>query len=230
MQLLENIDKILVISAHPDDPELSSGGSIAKWVAGGKEVIYIICTDGDKGSKDINMNPHRLAALREQEQEAAAHTLGVQRVIFLRHQDGELEVNPLFKVELTMLIRHIKPELIITHDPWRPYLIHPDHRAVGLAVTDAVIAARDHLFFPVLLELGLKAHRPKALYYTFPEKPDIILDITEFMELKLKAIAQHKTQIETIPNWQERIRQMGARFGEKEGFPYAEIFKQVELL
>lgn len=221
--------KILVICAHPDDPELSCGGSIAKWIAEGKEAVYIICTDGNKGSKDLGMSPYQLAALREQEQEAAAQILGVQRVIFLRHHDGELEANPLLKAELALLIRYIKPELVITHDPWRPYLIHPDHRAVGIAVTDAIVAARDHLFFPAFLAIGLEAYRPKAIYYTFPEKPDIIIDITGLIEIKLRAIAQHRTQIEIIPDWQERIKQMGARFGEKEGFAYAEIFKQVEL-
>lgn len=226
---MEKIGKILVISAHPDDPELSCGGSIAKWTTEGKEIIYVICTDGNKGSKDLEMNPYQLAALREREQEAAAQLLGVQRVIFLRHHDGELEVNSILKVELALLIRYIKPDLVITHDPWRPYLIHPDHRAVGIAVTDAIVAARDHLFFPAFLAIGLDAHRPKSIYYTFPEKPDIIVDITEFIEIKLRAIAQHSTQIETIPDWQERIKQMGARFGEKECLAYAEIFKQVEL-
>lgn len=227
--MIEKVRKILVISAHPDDPELSCGGSVAKWTTEGKEVAYVICTDGNKGSKDLEMNPYQLAALREQEQAAAAHILDVQRVIFLRHTDGELETYSLLKAELALLIRHIKPELVITHDPWRPYLIHPDHRAVGIAVTDAIVAARDHLFFPAFLAIGLDAHRPKAIYYTFPEKPDIIVDISGFIEIKLRAIAQHRTQIETIPDWQERIKQMGARFGEKEGFAYAEIFKQVEL-
>lgn len=226
---MEKIEKILVIAAHPDDPELSCGGSIAKWIAGGKEVVYIICTDGNKGSKDLEMNPYQLAFQREQEQEAAAKVLGVQRVIFLRHNDGELDVNSLLKAELALLIRHIKPGLVITHDPWRPYLIHPDHRVVGIAATDAIVAARDHLFFPAFLAIGLEAHQPKIIYYTFPEKPDIIIDITEFIEIKLKAIAQHRTQLVTIPDWQERIKQMGVRFGEKEGFAYAEIFKQVEL-
>jgi LmbE family N-acetylglucosaminyl deacetylase len=221
--------KILVIAAHPDDPELSCGGSIAKCIAEDKEVIYIICTNGNKGSKDLNMNPYQLALRREQEQEAAARVLGVQQVIFLRHNDGELEINSLLKAELTLLIRYNKPELVITHDPWRPYLIHPDHRAVGIAVTDAIVGARDHLFFPAFLAIGLEAHRPKAILYAFPEKPDTIVDITEFIEIKLMAIGQHKTQIESIPNWQERIKQMGSRFGEKEGFAYAEIFKQVEV-
>jgi LmbE family N-acetylglucosaminyl deacetylase len=227
--MMEKVSKILVISAHPDDPELSCGGSVAKWTAEGKEVFYVICTDGNKGSKDLEMNPHQLATLREREQEAAARILDVQRVIFLRHNDGALDGHSLLKVELALLIRHIKPDLVITHDPWRPYLIHPDHRAVGIAVTDAIVAARDHLFFPAFLAVGIEAHRPKAVYYTFPENPDIIIDITGFIEIKMKAISQHRSQIETIPNWQDRIKQMGARFGEKEGFTYAEAFKQVEL-
>jgi len=225
----EELETILIVSAHPDDPELSSGGSIAKWVEEGRKVIYIICTDGDKGSKDLNMNPHRLAALREEEQRAAAKVLGVERVVFLRHQDGELEADSLFKVELAMLIRHFRPDLIITHDPWRPYLLHPDHRAVGLGVTDAVVAARDHLFLPVLQEIGLSAHRPRAIFYTFPEKPDMVVDITDYIDLKLRAIAEHKSQIEHIPDWQDRIREMGARFGRERGYSYAEIFKRVEL-
>ena len=156
--MIDKTGKIVAIFAHPDDSELSCGGSVAKWIAEGKEVVYIICTDGNKGSKDLDVNPFQLAAQREREQKAAARTLDVQQVIFLRHHDGELEINSLLKAELTLLIRYIKPDLVITHDPWRPYLIHPDHRVVGIAVTDAIVAARDHLFFPGhLLKILIKA-------------------------------------------------------------------------
>ncbi|MBI2877902.1 MAG: PIG-L family deacetylase [Candidatus Tectomicrobia bacterium] len=224
------IKKVLVIMAHPDDAELGCGGTLAKWIQQeGKEVYYIVCTDGSKGTKDRQINPHALAEIREKEQEKAAQVLGVQGIIFLRHLDGELKADERLGYELTTLIRYHRPDRLVTHDPWRHYLIHPDHRAAGLATTDAVVAARDHLFLPALLAIGLEPHAPKEIYYTFPDNPDIVSDITEFMEVKLAAVAQHKSQMDPVTNWQDRVRGMGTRLAEKEPFAYAEIFKRVEL-
>ncbi|RJQ39326.1 MAG: PIG-L family deacetylase, partial [Nitrospiraceae bacterium] len=137
-------ERIMVIMAHPDDTEMGCGGTVAKWIKEGHEVRYVVCTNGDKGTKDRELSSHRLAEIREYEQLKAAEVLGVKNVIFLRHRDGELEVTQAFRSELALLIRQYKPHIIVTHDPWRPYLLHPDHRAVGFTTTDAVIAARDH--------------------------------------------------------------------------------------
>ena len=223
------LERIMVIMAHPDDAEMGCGGTIAKWIKEGNEVRYVVCTNGDKGTKDRELSPHRLAEIREEEQLKSANVLGVKSVTFLRHRDGELEVNLAFRGELAFLIRQYKPHIIVTHDPWRPYLLHPDHRAVGFTTTDAVIASRDHLFLPAQTNAGFDAHSPREIHFTFPENPDLFVDITETLDKKLEAIEQHKSQIENQPKWKERILGMAIEFGKKANLPYAEIFKKVVL-
>lgn len=221
--------KILAILAHPDDAELSSGGTIAQWIQEGHEVQYVICTDGSKGTKDPEMSPYRLAEMREKEQQAAANVLGVKGVTFLRHRDGELEADLAFRSELATLIRYHRPDTILTHDPWRSYMIHPDHRAVGLSATDGVVAARDHLYLPALLAIGLQPHSPKEVLYIFPENPDMVSDISDFIEIKIEAVSQHRSQLILMRNWQERVRKRASQLAEGHPFPFAETFKRMEL-
>lgn len=226
---LPDAKKVLVIMAHPDDAELSSAGTLIKWIAKGWQVRYIICTTGDKGTKDTMMTPFQLAEIREREQKEAAKVLGIKNVTFLRHADGELEHNANFRSEIALLIRKFQPEIIITHDPWRPYQIHPDHRAVGFSTVDAVVLARDHLFLPALLELGLSAHSPLELYFTFPPTPDYVVDITDVIEKKLEALEKHQSQLKAIPDWPEKIKQMSSKLAEGKSFSYAESFKRLVL-
>ncbi len=223
-------EKVVLILAHPDDAELSSGGSVAIWVNEGREVHYVICTNGDKGSKDPNTSPFRLAEIREEEQRNAARVLGVEQVTFLRHRDGELENDRAFRNELALLIREFQPKVIVTHDPWRPYMVHPDHRAVGFATIDAVVVARDHLFVPFWLELGFPPHAPLEIYFTFPSAPDYVIDITNTLEKKLEAIGKHRSQMERFPQWKDLIKAMAARMAEKEKFSYGEAFKRLVLI
>lgn len=221
--------RILVVMAHPDDAELGCGGTIARWVKEGREVRYVICTNGDKGSKDIELSPHRLAEMREEEQLKAAKVLGVEHVTFLRHRDGELEVTPAFRSELALLIRQYRPHIVATHDPWRPYLLHPDHRAVGFTTSDAVIASRDHLFLPAQTNAGFDAHSPSEIHFTFPADPDLFVDVTETLGKKLKALEQHKSQLKLHPNWKRWIVERARECGKKGNMEYAEIFKRVVL-
>jgi LmbE family N-acetylglucosaminyl deacetylase len=151
----DDLERVLVIMAHPDDAEFTCSGTLAKWIKAGRQAHYVVCTSGDKGTKDPDMTPHHLAAIREEEQLAAARVLGVETVTFLRHKDGELEASKEFRAEIAMLIRRYKPDIVITHDAWRPYLLHPDHRVVGLTTCDAIVAARDHLFLPGQTAIGL---------------------------------------------------------------------------
>ena len=220
---------VLVVMAHPDDAELSSAGTILKGIEQGWQVRYIVCTTGDKGTKDISMSPFHLAETREEEQREAARTIGVTNITFLRYADGGLEQNASFRNEIALLIRKFQPEIIITHDPWRPYQMHPDHRAVGFATVDAVVVARDHLFLPALLELELQAYAPLELYFTFPEKPDHVVDITDVMDKKLEALEKHKSQLEHIPKWREGIKMMGSKLAEGKPFKYGESFKRLPL-
>jgi LmbE family N-acetylglucosaminyl deacetylase len=224
-----NKKNVLVVMAHPDDAELSSAGAILKGIEQGWQVRYIICTTGDKGTKDTSMSPFHLAEIREKEQREAASVIGVTNITFLRYADGGLEHNAGFRNEIALLIRKFQPELIITHDPWRPYQMHPDHRAVGFATVDAVVVARDHLFLPALLELELQAYAPLELYFTFPDKPDHLVNITDVMDKKLEALEKHKSQLEHIPEWREGIKMMGAKLAEGKPFKYAESFKRLPL-
>lgn len=228
-QTSEDLKQVLVIMAHPDDADLTCAGTLAKWIKAGRRVHYVVCTCGDKGTKDPHMTPHRLTAIREKEQLAAARKLGVEEaIIFLRHKDGELEATKEFRAEIAMLIRHYKPDIVITHDPWRPYLFHPDHRAVGITVCDAIVSARDHLFLPGQTAIGLEPFEPAELYLWVPEEPDYIEDITETIDLKLGVIAKHKSQMRN-PDWREHIRQWAAGTGAPHGLAYAEAFKLIPL-
>ena len=215
--------------AHPDDTELSCAGTLIKWIAEGKQVRYIVCTTGDKGTKDTTMSPFQLAEIREKEQREAASVLGVKDITFLRHADGSLEHTASFRDEIALLIRKFQPEIIVTHDPWRPYQLHPDHRAVGFSTVDAVVVARDHLFLPALLELGLQAHAPLEVFFTFPPTPDFVVDITDVMDKKLEALEKHKSQLSRIPDWPEKMKLMGSKLAEGHPFTYAESFKRLTL-
>lgn len=221
--------KILVIVAHPDDAELSSAGTLIQWIAGGCQARYIICTTGDKGTKDPGISPFQLAGRRENEQRGAAGVLGVEGITFLRHADGSLQNDTGFRNEIALLVRQFQPDIIITHDPWRPYQLHPDHRAVGFATVDGVVVARDHLFVPAFLEVGLGAHAPLELYFTFPSNPDYVVDITDVMEKKIEALAKHESQLKRIPNWPDKIKMMASKLAEGQPFRYAETFKRLEL-
>jgi LmbE family N-acetylglucosaminyl deacetylase len=224
----DDLQRVLVVMAHPDDAEFTCAGTLAKWIKAGRQAHYIVCTSGDKGTKDPDMTPHHLAAIREEEQLAAARVLGIKAVTFLRHRDGELEAGKDFRAEIAMLIRRCKPDIIITHDAWRPYLLHPDHRAVGVTVCDAIVAARDHLFLPGQTAIGLEAVEPDELYLWGAAEPDYFEDITETINLKLDALSRHQSQLRR-PNWRERIRQWAADTGQPHGMAYAEAFKRISF-
>jgi len=227
-QAAKNIEQVLVVMAHPDDAEFTCSGTLAKWIEAGRQAHYVVCTSGDKGSKDPNMTPHHLAAIREEEQLAAARVLGIETVTFLRHKDGELEPSKEFRAELAMLIRRYKPDIVITHDAWRPYLLHPDHRAVGITTCDAIVAARDHLFLPGQTSIGLEAVEPAELYLWGAAEPDYFEDITGTIEQKLNALSQHKSQLRR-PNWSERIRKWAIDTGKPHDMVYAEAFKRISF-
>ena len=221
--------RALVIGAHPDDNEFGAGGSAAKLAAQGWEVTFIIATNGNKGSHDPDMSSYRLSELREQEQRAAAKVLGVSRVIFLRNNDGELEPTPALRAEIAFYIRYFKPTSVYTHDPWRHYMLHPDHRAVGFAVIEGTVSARDHLFMPGLGQIGITVWRPEALYLWSPEQPDYVEDISEFVEQKMAALREHHSQLDENQGWEERVRQRLADLGKPHGFAAGEEFKKITV-
>ncbi len=221
--------KILAIVAHPDDCEFTSSGTIAKWVAEGYVVEYALCTSGNKGTANPNLTPDQLAATREQEQMDAAKELGVSHCIFLRHNDGEMEVTLKLREELALVIRQRKPSVVLTHDPWKMYMIHPDHRAVGFSALDAVAAARDHLYFPHQLIDGLIAHRVKEAYLFNPQEPNYWVDVSDTFEKKIASIARHRSQVAKPEEIRERIKEMAATTGQPQNIPLAEAFHRIEL-
>jgi LmbE family N-acetylglucosaminyl deacetylase len=221
--------RALVIGAHPDDNEVGCGGSVAKLIQEGWEVTYIICTNGNKGSHDLDMSPYHLSEIREQEQCNAAAVLGIKHVIFLRYNDGELEPNQALRAEMALYIRHFRPHRVFTHDPWRQYMLHPDHRAVGFAVIDGIVSARDHLYMPGLGQIGLTVWRPEFLYLWSAQTPDYTENISTTLELKMQAMEEHKSQIREDDHWLNRMRQRANQQGKAAGYAAGEAFKQITL-
>jgi len=213
--------------AHPDDPELACGGTIALWTRD-NDVHYILVSSGDKGTWTRNASPHRIASIREKEARAAARYLGVKKVVFLRQPDGSIAQNRTLALEIAMLIRHLKPYSIITHDPWRRQF-HPDHRATGLAVIDAVMIARDWHFSPAMMEIGLARHRSRELLLTPTDNPMVFHDITEVMGRKISAIKKHKSQLTNLYRWEQRITKRAADEGKHAGYQYAEGFFRMRI-
>jgi LmbE family N-acetylglucosaminyl deacetylase len=227
--LPERPHRLMVIAAHPDDPEFGCAGTVAKWAAQGTEVLYCLVTSGSAGTRDPAITPGELATLREQEQRAAARELGVIDVIFLRHHDG-LVVNDLhLRRELAMVIRQHQPEMVMTIDPWRHYQLHPDHRAVGLAALDAIITARERLIFPEQLVDGIEPWRVKEALLFWTDTPDCWIDIGDTIERRIAALRKHQSQVGHRDDLEERIRAFTRQMGEKQGMAYAEAFKRLIL-
>lgn len=214
---------IIVVMAHHDDAELGAGGSIARWVADGATVRTIICTNGDKGTKK-DIPPYKLTEIREKEQLAASKVLGVKETIFLRHRDGELEDTRAFRNQIAFLIRHIKPDTVVVHDPWLRHYSHPDHQSVGHATFKGIIYARDHHFLPEMTWAGIKAHHTNALLYTRSDNPNFFVDISETIGKKIKAINAHKSQIHNPRAMEKRMRIRAIERGQIAGYPMAEDF------
>lgn len=205
--------RILVVMAHPDDPEFAAGGTIARWTQEGHEVIYCLATRGDKGSDDPTMHPEHLAAIREAEQHAAAAILGVREVLFLNYLDGTLEPNLALRRDIVRVIRRYHPEIVVTMDPQTliredRYINHNDHRAIGLATLDAIFpAAGNPLYFPELLQEGLEPHRVREVYLATTEHANHWVDITDTFDRKLAALRCHASQIRDFPALEQRLRE-----------------------
>ena len=221
----------MVVTAHADDAEYGIAGTVAKWTHEGKEVVYVVCTNGNKGSDAPEMKPERLAEIREQEQLAAAKLLGVNEVTFLRHEDQSLEDTPEFRKELVRLIRTHRPEIVATSDPYRRYIWHRDHRITGQVVLDAVFPyARDRWAYPDLLEQGLEPHKVKEVLLWGAEEPNYFSDITDTFEIKMAALHCHHSQVGHFPRqWDDMLRQRYEQFAEGKGFKLAEAFYRAQI-
>ena len=229
----EKIERALVVTAHPDDSEFGAAGTIAKLVREGCEVSYVVVTNGNKGSGDRSMTPARLAKIREEEQRNAARTLGVERVQFLGYEDGEVEDTRELRRDVSREIRRLRPDLVICQNPNRTYNLgasHRDHRIVGGAALDCVYPlARDHMAFPELLP-EFEPHKVREVYVMQWESPQLVLDITDVFDLKLKALACHQSQFADFVAVEKRIRERAAELGKPKGYAYAEAFDHLVLM
>jgi len=224
------LDRILVILAHPDDPEFFCGATIAKWAREGRHIRYCMLTCGDKGSDDPDMTHDRLCAIRHEEQTNAARVLGVADLVWLNYPDGELVPTLETRLRVAREIRKFKPDVVVTCDPTRvitPFgtINHPDHRAAGQIALDAIMpGAGNRMYFTELLSEGLEPHQVKEVYIAGAAEPDTVIDVTDTFDVKLRALREHKSQIKDPDGLEQRMR---ARFS-RDGI-FVEMFKRLVL-
>ncbi|HEX3623224.1 MAG TPA: PIG-L family deacetylase [Acidimicrobiales bacterium] len=232
--------RALAVGAHPDDVEFGCGGTLAKWAAAGCEISHLICTDGSKGSWDPADDPAALVASRQVEQRAASVALGGSGdVVFLGWRDGELESGLRQRADVCFWIRKLRPDVVLGHDPWKRYRLHPDHRHAGLLAVEGIVAARDPHFFP---EQSVAPHRPSSLLLWEADEADHVEDITSGLDRKLAALLEHRSQYRTTMDiddpgaadqaerFREKIRARHADAGRVAGMAYAEQFKLLDKL
>jgi LmbE family N-acetylglucosaminyl deacetylase len=232
----------LAIGAHPDDVEFGCGATLAKWSAAGAVVHHLICTDGSKGSWDPTTDTAELVVARQAEQRAAAAALGASgQCVFLGWPDGELDSGLRQRWEVAYWIRRLQPTVVLGHDPWKRYRLHPDHRHAGLLAVEGIVAARDPHFFP---EQALPHHRPDALLLFEADEPDHVEDVAGHVEAKLAALRAHTSQLLSTMHIDEggadadaqhqafegRIRARLEEHGLREGLLEAEAFKLIDQL
>ncbi len=239
---LDTPERVLAIGAHPDDVDFGCGATLAKWAADGCVVSVLVCTDGSKGTWDASANVDELVAARQAEQKAAAQALGATgEVRFLGWPDGELDSSLVQREQVARAIRELRPTIVLGHDPWKPYRLHPDHRHAGLLACESVVAARDHLFFP---EQGLVHHRPDLILLFETDNADHFEDVTGFEEAKYHALASHTSQFEStmlaraaetefdaeMAQFRMKVEAKLATAGSAAGVRHAEVFKLIDDL
>jgi LmbE family N-acetylglucosaminyl deacetylase len=227
---------ILVILAHPDDPEFFCGATLARWARAGHKITYCLLTCGDKGFNDSitkDMTPADLCALRQVEQRTAADVIGAAAVHFLDQEDGYLVPDLNLRRDIVRVIRREKPDILVTCDPQNLFagygLNHPDHRAAGQAALDAVFpAAGSPVFFPELLAEGLEPHMPKEVWCSLTSQPNTIMDVTDTWPIKLEALLNHKSQIGDVEKFKERMKSRRTEDSTDENPRYEEKFRVVK--
>lgn len=228
-------DTAMVVFAHPDDAEIASGGVVARWVAAGCEVTYVLCTNGSAGTADRSLTPEQLADRRATEQRAAADFIGVKNLVMLGYPDGGLEDTREFLGNVVRAIRQYRPHTVLSHDPYRIRgFQHRDHRKAGIVTTDAVYPyARDHLHFAEqITREGLEPHKVRELWYWGADEPEIIVDVTASIDRQIAALIRHESQMpgfnvrpgETI---ERRLKQNAAELARDYGFEYGAVFRRL---
>jgi LmbE family N-acetylglucosaminyl deacetylase len=229
----------LAIGAHPDDVEFGCGGLLAKWAADGCVVHHLVCTDGSKGTWDPDVDVAALAARRQVEQRDAARRLAGDRageVRFLEYVDGELDSHLEARGRVALAIRELRPSVVLGHDPWKRYRLHPDHRHAGLLACEGIVAARDPHFFK---EHPVPHHRPDALLLWEADEPDHAEDVGDVVDVKLNALEAHVSQFEStmkavddseLEGFRTRVRSRLEELGAPHDMAAAEVFKLIDHL
>jgi LmbE family N-acetylglucosaminyl deacetylase len=222
--------RALVIVAHPDDAEFLCGGTIAKLCAEGWEVSYVLTTSGDMGTRDDKMSRSALSAIREKEQVAAAETLGAKEVVFLRYPDGFYEDTAESRGRIVREVRRLKPDLVITWDPYRASFTHRDHRLTGQSALDALYPlARNPQGYPEHLLEGLGMHRVNEVWLAGSSEPDHYVDVTPYFDIRIQALRKHKSQIGGAPlrMLRKRLRDRLREVAKEQEFELGESFKRI---
>lgn len=228
-------ERAMVVFAHPDDAEISAGGVIAKWIAGGCEVAYVLCTNGSAGTADRSLTSAELAKKRAEEQRAAADFMGVKHLVMLGYEDGFLDDTRKFLGDVVRAIRQYRPHTVFVHDPYRTKgFQHRDHRKAGITTTDAVYPfARDHLHFPEqITKEGLEPHKVRELWYWGMDEPDVIVDVTESIDQQIAALARHESQMSgfNVPGGKtigDRVKANAAEHAKGYDFTYGAVFRRL---
>ncbi|MDQ3880289.1 MAG: PIG-L family deacetylase [Chloroflexota bacterium] len=227
--------RVLVAAAHPDDVEFGAGATIARWTSLGVRVDYLVFTRGDKGSSDPAADPAAVARTREGEQRAAAAELGVASVEFLDEPDAQMEPSLRLREIATRAVRRLRPEIVMTHDPTvlfvnNEWVNHPDHRAVGQVVVDAVFpTARDPLNFPQHLDDGLEPWKVAELFLWSTNEANQLVDVGDHLDAKVRALARHESQFPDFGEIERWVRRRAEELGDRAGYPAAEAFRRVTL-
>lgn len=228
---------ILVILAHPDDPEFFCGATLARWARAGHHITYLLLTCGDKGFNPVttpaHMTPDELCSIRHKEQYEAAKVIGAESVHFMEYPDGYLTADLDTRRAVVREIRRHKPDILVTCDPQTLFAVyginHPDHRAAGQVVLDAVFPAAGNLaYFPELLEEGFQPHMPKEVWCSLTMQPNTTLDVTDMWDVKMQAILKHTTQVQDPEKLIERFKSRRAEDSTEENPRYEEKFRVVK--
>jgi LmbE family N-acetylglucosaminyl deacetylase len=233
----EKFSRGMVVVAHADDAEFGCSGTVAKLCAEGWEMVYLMCTDGSKGSSDREMTQKELARIRRQEQVNAGKALGLKDVVFLDYEDSMLQPTLELRKDIAREIRRYRPDVLICQYPMRTLdgfwgVGHPDHMAAGEAALQAVFpTARDHMTFPDLLEAGFEPHKVAEVWIMGHPEPDLWVDVTNHMDTAVKALMQHVSQVN---GWDEaKAHEVMARWRRERaigmGIEYAEAFKRIQM-
>lgn len=229
------VRKVLVVTAHPDDVDFGSAGTIATWTDAGLEVVYCIVTDGQAGGRDPSVSRADMAALRQAEQIAAAKCVGVTDVRFLGYQDGQVEATLDLRRDIARVIRQVRPDRVVSQSPERVYtrlqVSHPDHRAVGSATLDAVYPdARNPFTFPELAQEGLESWTVREVWIAGGPQPTDYVDVTDHFHRKVAALRAHQSQTGHMDNLEDFLRGWLSRSAALGGLPEGRLAEAFQVL